>query len=156
MRWLWLAWLVAGDLWDDETWHELATRAVRLAREAGALTVLPIALPYRAGVHVHAGEFAAASALIEEADAITAATGNAPLRYTSLVLAAWRGEEAQALELIEAGVRGRDRQGRGKGDRLGRVRDRGAVQRSRPLRGCRSPPPNGHASTTIWVSSAGP
>ena len=40
LRWLWLACRVAADLWDDEAWHELATRAVRLAREAGALTVL--------------------------------------------------------------------------------------------------------------------
>jgi DNA-binding CsgD family transcriptional regulator len=116
-RWLWLAWLLAGDLWDDEAWHELATRAVRLAREAGALTVLPVDLEYRAGVHVHAGEFAAASALIEEADAITAATGNAPLRYTSLFLAAWRGEEAQALKLIEA--RARDATARGEGRAIG-------------------------------------
>ena len=22
MRWLWLAWLVAGEVWDDETWHD--------------------------------------------------------------------------------------------------------------------------------------
>ena len=51
---------------------------------------------------MHAGEFAAAAGLIEEADAITEATGNAPLGYTSLVLAAWRGQEAEALELIEA------------------------------------------------------
>ena len=64
--------------------------------------MLPLAATYRAGVHVHAGEFAAAAALIEEADAITEATGNAPLRYTLLVLAAWRGQEAQALELIKA------------------------------------------------------
>src|SRR5918992_5935808 len=104
-RWLWLAWLLAGDLWDDEAWHELATRAVRLARQAGALTVLPVDLEYRAAVHLHAGEFAAASALLEEADAITAATGNAPLRYTSLFLAAWRGEEALASRLIEARTR---------------------------------------------------
>ena len=41
MRWFWLPWLVAGDLWDDEMWHELATRAVRLGRESGALNVLP-------------------------------------------------------------------------------------------------------------------
>jgi DNA-binding CsgD family transcriptional regulator len=116
-RWLWLAWLLAGDLWDDEAWHELATRAVRLAREAGALTVLPLDLEYRAGVHVHAGEFAAASALVEEADAITAATGNAPLRYTSLFLAAWRGEETQALKLIEA--RARDATARGEGRAIG-------------------------------------
>ena len=67
LRWLWLAWLLAGDLWDDEAWHELATRAVRLAREAGALTVLPVALEYRAAVHLHAGELAEASALVEEA-----------------------------------------------------------------------------------------
>ena len=68
-------------------------------------------------MHVHAGEFAAASALIEEADAITEATGNAPLRYTSLVLAAWRGEEARALELIEAGIQ--DATARGEGRAIG-------------------------------------
>ena len=108
MRWLWLAWPVARpvapELWDDETWHELATRAVRLARDAGVLTVLPLALTYRAAVHVHAGEFAAASELIEEADALTEATGNAPLRYAALVLVVWRGEEAEASELIETGT----------------------------------------------------
>ena len=47
-------------------------------------------------MHVHAGEFAAADALVEEADAISAATGNAPLRYTSLLLAAWRGDRIKA------------------------------------------------------------
>ena len=99
-RWLWLACRVATDLWDDESWHELATRQLQSARDAGALSVLPIALTYRAGVAVHAGEFAAAAAMIDEADAISQATGNAPLRYTSLVLAAWRGEEARTLELI--------------------------------------------------------
>lgn len=113
LRWLWLAWLLAGDLWDDDAWHELATGAVRLAREAGALSVLPVSLEIRAGVHLHAGEFAAASVLLEEAEAIAAATGTAPLRYASLLLAAWRGEEAQALKLIEA--RARDATARGEG-----------------------------------------
>jgi DNA-binding CsgD family transcriptional regulator len=102
IRWLWLACRIAPDLWEDEMWHELATRQLQLARDAGSLSVLPLAATYRAGVHVHAGEFAAAAALVEEADAITEATGNAPLGYTSLVLAAWRGQEAQALGLIEA------------------------------------------------------
>ena len=114
IRWLWLACRIAPDLWEDETWHELATRQLRLARDAGALTVLPLAATYRAGVHVHAGEFAAAAALIEEADAITAATGNAPLMYTSLVLAAWRGQEAQAVELIEASREDATRRGEGR------------------------------------------
>ena len=65
-RWFWLAWLLAGELWDDALMDELATRAVRLSRDTGTLGHLPIALAYRAGVHVHAGEFTAASALIEE------------------------------------------------------------------------------------------
>lgn len=122
IRWLWTACPVApepmsADLWDDESWHELATHAVRLAREAGALATLPIALSYRAAVHVHAGEFAAASALIQEADAITEATGNAPLRYTSLALAAWRGEEDPAVRLIAAGVK--EATARGEGRALG-------------------------------------
>jgi DNA-binding CsgD family transcriptional regulator len=55
-------------------------------------------------VHVHAGEFAAAAALVEEAAAITEAIGSPPLRYTSLVLAAWRGQEARALELIQTSI----------------------------------------------------
>jgi DNA-binding CsgD family transcriptional regulator len=114
IRWLWLACRIAPDLWEDETWHELASRQLGLARDAGALTVLPLAATYRAGVHVHTGEFAAAAALIEEADAITAATGNAPLMYTSLVLAAWRGQEAQALELIEASREDATRRGEGR------------------------------------------
>jgi DNA-binding CsgD family transcriptional regulator len=41
--------------------------------------------------------------LIAEADAITHATGMAPLKYASLMMAAWRGNEAEGLELIEAG-----------------------------------------------------
>ena len=76
---------------------ELSTRSVRLAREAGALTALPGLLVDLAGVHVHDGEFAAAAALIEEADAITAATGNAPMRYAAVFLVAWRGEESSAV-----------------------------------------------------------
>jgi DNA-binding CsgD family transcriptional regulator len=104
-------------VWDDEMWHQLATRAVRLARDTGALSVLPVALTYRACVHVHAGEFAAAWALIEEADAITDATGNAPLRYTSLLLLAWRGRETSALKALESDIR--DAATRGEGRAIG-------------------------------------
>ena len=104
MRWFWLPWLVAGDLWDDEMWYELATRADRLCRDAGALIVLPLALGYRAVVHLHAGEFAAASSLAQEADAITEATGNAPVKYVSLLLSAWHGVEAEALDDMNRGL----------------------------------------------------
>lgn len=108
-RWMWFACPIAPeplalDLWDDESWHELATRAVRICRDAGALSVLPQALTYRASMHVLAGEFAAASTLIDEAYAIAQATGNAPLRYPSMLLAAWRGQEMEALNVIDACV----------------------------------------------------
>jgi DNA-binding CsgD family transcriptional regulator len=103
VRWLWLACRLAQDLWDDELWYVLATRGLRIARESGALSILPIAATYRASLHVHAGAFGAASSLIEEADAITQATDMAPLKYGSLMLAAWRGNEADGLKLIEAG-----------------------------------------------------
>ena len=119
LHWLWTACPVtpeplAPELWDDQTWHELADRAVSLARAAGALAVLPTALSYRACVHVHAGEFAAAAALISEADAINEATGNAPLSYTSLVLLAWRGEEAVGLPAIESARQNATAKGQGR------------------------------------------
>lgn len=104
LRWIWLAWLLAGDLWDDGTWDELAARAVQFARESGALTLLPLALNYRASVHIHAGEFAAAATLIEECDTITTATGNAPAMYASLLLDAWRGNEPHASNQLAYGM----------------------------------------------------
>jgi DNA-binding CsgD family transcriptional regulator len=45
-----------------------------------------------------------AAALLEEADAINEATGTTPRLSTSLVLAAWRGQEGRALQLIEASI----------------------------------------------------
>ena len=117
MRWLWLAPIAqeasVHQLWDYEAWDELATRSVRLAREAGALGALPVALVYLAGVRLHAGNLAGASTLIEEADAITAATRYAPVSYAALVLVAWRGDEPQALDLMAADVQ--DAKARGEG-----------------------------------------
>jgi DNA-binding CsgD family transcriptional regulator len=114
-RWLWLACRLAQDLWDDKLWYELATRGLRVARETGALRVLPIAATYRASLHVHAGAFGAASSLIEESDAIIQATGMAPLKFASLMLAAWRGNEAEGLVLFEAGRREATARGEGMG-----------------------------------------
>jgi hypothetical protein len=92
------------DLWDDDAFHALATRAVQLARDTGALAMLPVALVYRSGVHLFAGEFAAAAALVEEADAIAIASGNASLMYAWLLVGAWRGVEAEAMGFINAGL----------------------------------------------------
>jgi DNA-binding CsgD family transcriptional regulator len=115
VRWLWLACRLAQDLWDDELWYVLATSGVRVARETGALSMLPMALTYRAALHVHAGAFGPAAALIEEADTITLATDMAPLKYATLMLAAWQGNEAGGLGLIEAMTAGVTARGEGMG-----------------------------------------
>ncbi|MDH6212866.1 sigma factor-like helix-turn-helix DNA-binding protein [Streptomyces pseudovenezuelae] len=118
-RWLWPACPVAPEpvapeLWDDQAWHEPTSRAVQLARNAGALGVLPVALAHRAGVHLQAGEFATAAALIDEADAIARATGSAPMNYTSLMLVAWRDDERRAMKSIDAGIRTATAKGEGR------------------------------------------
>jgi ATP/maltotriose-dependent transcriptional regulator MalT len=74
---------------------------VRLARDIGALSELPPALVYAGGVHIHTGDFAEAARMMDEADALAAATGHAPHKYATLVLAAWRGDEDAAVGIIE-------------------------------------------------------
>jgi DNA-binding CsgD family transcriptional regulator len=111
--WL-LACRIAPDLWDDEAWHDLAAAGLGLARDNGALTLLPIALHYRAGVHVHAAEFAAAAALVDEADRISEATGTARFTYTLMVLAGWRGNHAEALRVIRASMQDATARGEGR------------------------------------------
>jgi DNA-binding CsgD family transcriptional regulator len=114
-RWFWLPWIVACDLWDDLMWDDLSARAVRLARDSGALMSLPLALTYRAAVHLHAGDFAAASALTEEADAITEVTGNAPVKYWFMLLSSWRGIEREATEYLRWGLESVTERGEGRG-----------------------------------------
>jgi DNA-binding CsgD family transcriptional regulator len=113
-RWFWLAWLIAGEVWDDGLQEELAARAVRLARDSGALGDLPIALTYRAAAHINAGEFTAASVLIEETDSITAATGFAPLGFASISLAIWRGSDANVLDRFAEPFEGARQRGEGR------------------------------------------
>ena len=112
-RWLWLACRLAQDLWHDELWHMLATRGVRLARQTGALQLLPNALNYLAALNVHSGAFATAADQIDEVDSITQATGLPPLKYAAIMLAAARGDEAPGL--FEFGWRTVTERGEGSG-----------------------------------------
>ena len=102
MRWPWSARRVAPELFDDDAWHELGTRNVQIARDAGALAVLPLALNYLATMRTFEGSLQAAAALLDEADAIAAATGTAPIVFGRLLLAGFGGDETQASALIEA------------------------------------------------------
>ena len=116
-RWLWLACRLAQDLWDDELWHVLATRGVRVARDSGALNLLPSALNYLAALNVHSGDFATAAAQIDEVDAITQATGLAPLKYAACMLAAARGDQAQVQAISDDSMR--NAMARGEGSAFG-------------------------------------
>lgn len=101
LRWLWLAEVVASDLWDDHSWQLLATRHVSITRNAGALTELPHALDSRSFVHIMAGELAAGAALIGEVDMVSEAIGSQTARVQPLVLASFRGREREARSLID-------------------------------------------------------
>ena len=110
-----LAWAcrVAIDLWDDASFEQLSARALKVARERGALAVLPVALTYRVLAQINAGEFAAAVQLNQELVSIIEAI-DAPLSlYTSLALAAWRGEESETSELSELIIRDANARGEG-------------------------------------------
>jgi hypothetical protein len=86
------------------TLHSAADQ-VRRARETGALVHLQFALTYLARTHLLTGELATAARLIEEDSVVAEATGNPPFRYSAMMLAAWRGQEDVAAELIQATTR---------------------------------------------------
>jgi len=94
--------IVALEMWDDEAVHLLAARQVQVARDTGALVHLQFALSFLARTHMLAGELTAATLMIDEARLIAEATGNPPLVNAPMILAAWRGDEAQASQLIDA------------------------------------------------------
>jgi DNA-binding CsgD family transcriptional regulator len=90
--------------WDDQSWHILSARLIEQARQAGALTALPDALHDGTALRLAAGETAMATAMARQAENAGEATGN-PLRpYGALLVAAWRGQEAEASRLITAGT----------------------------------------------------
>jgi DNA-binding CsgD family transcriptional regulator len=102
LRWLWLACYIARHVGDDDAWDELTARQVELARQAGAFSVLPIALDDRFSVELLSGRIAVATSLAAEADAVVEATGSHLLPRAGIALASWRGRDAEAQALTEA------------------------------------------------------
>jgi DNA-binding CsgD family transcriptional regulator len=94
--------IVALELWDDDASHVLAAHQVQVARDMGALGHLQFALSFLARSHMLAGELSTATLMIDEARLIAEATGNQALVNAPMILAAWRGDDGQASELIEA------------------------------------------------------
>jgi DNA-binding CsgD family transcriptional regulator len=112
LRWSWLAGGAAGLIWDYDSLDVLTARQVQLARDAGALTVLPITLSTRTVVCLFAGDVPEAASLVEQAQVVTDASDNKRASRGTL-LAAFRGNEPEARQLIE--VTTKDALARGEG-----------------------------------------
>jgi hypothetical protein len=100
-----IAMRIAMELLDDDSWRVLANRKVQVARETGALSVLPLALMQLAILHIFNGHFVAAAAAIQEEKAIGAAIGAAHMPYAPVHLAGWRGRLQETTALIATTVR---------------------------------------------------
>lgn len=96
---------VAIMLLDDESFHLLSGRNLQLARDTGALTLLPQAIEMHAVCLMDAGELGSAQDLLDEATAITDALGTAPIVDGALLLISWLGDEAAAQERIQDSIR---------------------------------------------------
>jgi DNA-binding CsgD family transcriptional regulator len=114
LGWLWLASRAAWMVWDYDSFDVLSGRQVTLARDAGALIALPLAFNMRAGVHVFAGEFTEAASMVAQAESVTETTGSSIAPYGALALAVYRGQEAQAAQLIQTATDDAERRGEGR------------------------------------------
>ena len=104
---------VCLDLFDQDAYNLLTVQQLEKLRAAGELTVLPIALWTYAGLCVGTGRIATVAATLEEAEAITAATGVAPQTSLQPYIAAYRGQERQCLESARSTIDGATSRGEG-------------------------------------------
>jgi DNA-binding CsgD family transcriptional regulator len=101
-RWPGFARRVAFDLFDDEMSRVIITRSVELARERGALGVLPLSLDFLAMIRTFEGDLDGADALVQESEAIADATGTARIGAARLTLAGFRGDEEAISALADS------------------------------------------------------
>jgi DNA-binding CsgD family transcriptional regulator len=101
LRWSWWVPVASLPLWDSEG-YRLIVPPLQLARDAGAFDQLPMLLNVLAVATALRGDLAAAASLVAEADAVREATGAHLVAYAAMVLAAFRGSQAEAVRLIEA------------------------------------------------------
>ena len=115
LRWLFVATRCAIDIWDDESWRDLAIRQVELARAVGALSLLPFAITQRFGMHLHAGEFATVAELVDEFSVLKEATATGLPDFGTMILAAWQGRSREAFRLIDEFITDMSERGQGYG-----------------------------------------
>ncbi|HLI57935.1 MAG TPA: AAA family ATPase, partial [Actinomycetota bacterium] len=115
LRWSWLAGRAAAFIWDYDTWDAFTARQLDVAKEAGALAVLPLALSTRAGMKLFAGQLSEAASLVQQVEAVADATDTRTARYAAVAVAAFRGREHEALALIHSNAKDFESRGEGMG-----------------------------------------
>ena len=101
LRWSYLAGGIAGVLWDYHAWDALTAGQEQIARDVGALSLLPMTLGARVGVCLFAGNLAGAGRLVDQVQVVTDASDIRRFPHAALALEAFRGDERQARQLIE-------------------------------------------------------
>ena len=96
----WLASHVACVLWEHDLQKSLAERHLRVARDTGALGVLPGALTQLVEIHLREGNLEEADALARELDAAAASARSEPLLDIAMLMAAYRGRDEEGRRLI--------------------------------------------------------
>ncbi len=119
-RWSHVAVVAAATVWDEESWHAIQAREIRACREAGLLTPLLIWVHAMAVFTTWRGDFAEAASLVAEAEAIAVATGSRHALTGAVMLAGFRGAEAEAVPLMEAVIADARAAGQGVGVQLPR------------------------------------
>ena len=118
LRWGVLASSAAVTLWDFDSWEAVSTRQIEVARAAGALNPLSVALNGQAMIATWRGELGEAAALCAEDDALKEATGVQISPYGAMLLAAYEGRMPEASVLADLTVKDAISRGEGLGVQL--------------------------------------
>jgi uncharacterized protein YjeT (DUF2065 family) len=93
--------VAASAVWNLEALLAVASRAVKLVRDAGVLAELPLTL-FSLGVAITwIGDFAGGAALAAEADSVAEAIGSRFPSYTLMRLRSLQGREAETVAVID-------------------------------------------------------
>ena len=113
LRWGSVAAGASALVWDFEGMLAMSARQVQLARDAGAIALLPLYLSQLGIALPWMGDFAGAAALVAETDSVAAATGSRIAPLTLLRLLALQGREAEASATIASVIEQAAAEGQG-------------------------------------------
>src|SRR5690242_7248641 len=113
LRWGSVAAGASALVWDFEGMLAMSVRQVQLARDAGAIALLPLYLSQLGIALPWMGDFAGAASLVAETDSVAAATGSRIAPLTLLRLLALQGREAEASATIASVIEQAGAEGQG-------------------------------------------